>query len=487
MICPHKAPPSSIPSPLPSPLSDSRSLSRSTYLTMSFLKKIKGLDILSTPKAPKNSSVPLPDVDTDAPVYPVSLDTAKEGMGDDEGSTASDRTPSPVTPLRRRRFPSLMSRPSTPKCDSRPSTPLSHPSRPPELIAPTPKWKTAPSLREQGWRNPSPQPEQVRERVRTHSMQHASRPSTARLSERSNSPEMLKEKPRSMTPQVPSRPSTSRWSERSESPEMLKKKVAPLSPKPRRSSSSHPSERAPLRDAGAESPRPPTPGTTRAASRTTARSSRSSSSGQRPLKSILKPTGPTPVDTALLAAQDLPSPSSSPAPVPLPSQSFGLHWQLLPPNPALGKHIRFDVALPVNQIRKIVDRVPLALGARDLDKPAVEGQHLTRMTIRCAQLRHWNIIVKNSRGVTCGDVFDAIHDALNTPLTAAERELYVDERKRARIEEAFAQRCHDAPGLDEYVRKEGLKRVDLLQGKRMFAGLSLSRDDRCDLWEMSIA
>ena len=143
--------------------------------------------------------------------------------------------------------------------------------------------------------------------------------------------------------------------------------------------------------------------------------------------------------------------------------------------------------MPVNEIRKYTDGTPLALGARDFDKPAVEGLQLARMTIRCSQLRHWDIFVRNPRGITCGNVFEAIHELLNTPLTDAERELYVTDRRRARVEEAFAKRCKDAPGLDEYVRKQGLKRIDLLQGKRIFAGLSLARDDRCDLWEMVLA
>ncbi|KIP04664.1 hypothetical protein PHLGIDRAFT_56059, partial [Phlebiopsis gigantea 11061_1 CR5-6] len=86
-------------------------------------------------------------------------------------------------------------------------------------------------------------------------------------------------------------------------------------------------------------------------------------------------------------------------------------------------------------------------------------------------LQHWDIVAKNPQGVTCGDVFEAIHRSLDTPLTGAELALCVPDRRRDRIQAAFAQRCKDAPGLDEYVRKQGLMRIDLLQGRRVFAGL----------------
>lgn len=211
-----------------------------------------------------------------------------------------------------------------------------------------------------------------------------------------------------------------------------------------------------------------------------------SAPAKRAPKGILKPTGPTPVDTSLLAPSELPS--SPPTPVPLPAAKFGLHWQLLPPRAALGRYVRFDAGLPVYLIKRYADGgVPGAMLERDFCKPAVEGVRLTRMTLRCAQLRHWpDIVVWNPKGVTCGDVFDAVYDMLHTPLTELECARLLDgDETRRRVGEAFAQRCRDAPLLDEYVRQQGLRRIDVLEGKRVFAGMQLATGDRCDLWQMS--
>ncbi|KIP06860.1 hypothetical protein PHLGIDRAFT_19355 [Phlebiopsis gigantea 11061_1 CR5-6] len=228
---------------------------------------------------------------------------------------------------------------------------------------------------------------------------------------------------------------------------------------------------------------------TRSASRSTRRSSASST--KRPLKSILKPTKPTPIDNAALreleAEERADSPSPSSSPIPLPLGEFGLHWQLLPPNPSLSKRLRFDVALPVTEIRKYTVGVPLALGELDFSKPAVHGIELTRMTIQCPQLDYWPpLVIKQRHGVNCGHVLEAIHEFLNTPLTDAEREHYVTGRGRAGIEEAFAKRCQDAPGLNDYVRRQGLRRIDLLRGKRIFGGLQFVDGSRCDLYEMTM-
>ena len=189
------------------------------------------------------------------------------------------------------------------------------------------------------------------------------------------------------------------------------------------------------------------------------------------------------MDTSLLAPSELPSKPPTPVPLP-PVGRFGLHWQLLPANPALGKYIRFDAGLPVYLMRKYTNEIPAPMLERDFCKPAVEGVKLTRMTIKCHQLRHWpDIVVWNPKGVVCGDVFDAVYDMLHTPLTDLERERLLDtEEKHRRVREAFLQRCKDAPLLDEYVRQQGLKRIDILQGKRIFAGMELAKGDRCDLW-----
>ena len=339
---------------------------------MGFLSKLKHLELLLTPTAPKKGSVPLPEVD-EVIVYPVSLSVA----GDEDGSAGSDYTSSPpATPFFRRRLGSFLSRPSTPKHDSRPATPIKA-SSPPVLVAPTPRWKTPPSLREQGWKNVSPGPEpELKARPRSNSMQYPPRSSTTRQSERSLSPEVLKAKQRSMTPQVPPRSpeSVARRAGR-QTPDVLKHHFPTTTQSPLRPSSSRPSTTT-LCDDRADSPY--------SKARVTRSASRPSAPTSPSPKGILKPSSPTPDDSALVPFREpsTPPPSSPSPPIPLPSHSFGLHWQLLPPNPVMGKHLRFDMALPVTEIRKYTNGVPLALGSRDLSKSAVEGLQLTRMTMQ---------------------------------------------------------------------------------------------------------
>ncbi|KAJ3551127.1 hypothetical protein NM688_g4906 [Phlebia brevispora] len=129
---------------------------------------------------------------------------------------------------------------------------------------------------------------------------------------------------------------------------------------------------------------------------------------------------------------------------------------------------------------------PLALGSADLDKAAANIK-LTEMTIRCRQLPHWDIIVHNPSGVTCGDVFHAVHDTLCTPLTDRECKKYVTEDCRDKVLEAFEKRCRDTPGLDEYTRLRGVTRVDLLEGRRIFVGLSCPIEAGSDFWMLDLA
>lgn len=462
---------------LPSPLT---LRSPSSYLTMGLLDRLRDkLEIVSTPTAPKIGRIPLPEVDSPVPLR-LSIDVTASYV-DDEASSSSGHTPSPGTPAKRRRAPSFLSRSSTPTvvASPPPKTPFCPPPQSPELVAPTPRWKTAPSLMEQGWKNvasPEPRSQTTRPRTRTTSIDVPQRPPVSRASERTAG---TQDKPRSMTPQVGQpRPSTSHRPDRTESPLKPNNARAPSSPtsaRPRRASTSK-SRDSPLSSADYETQ------SVRSASRAT---ERTAPPAKRPPKGILKPTGPTPVDTSLLAPSELPS--KPPTPIPLPAAKFGLHWQLLPANPALGKYVRFDAGLPVYMMKKYTDGVPAPMLERDFCKPAVEGVKLARMTLRCAQLRHWpDIVVWNPKGVTCGDVFDAVYDMLHTPLTELEIARLVDSaERRRRVAEAFVQRCRDAPLLDEYVRQQGLRRIDLLQGKRIFAGMQLAQGDRCDLWQMS--
>lgn len=447
---------------------------------MDLLRKFrKSMDIVSTPTAPKMGRIPLPEVE--GGLY-VNLQAAKDA--DDGASSASDRTPSPVTPLSRHRKPSLFARSPSPRVPSRPTTPICA-MPPPELVAPTPKWRTAETLRETGWRNvgsPAPTPVEdeddidvIKRRNRALSMQAPPRASSSRHSERL-SPELWKdklEKPRATTPQAPSRTSTSR----SYSPDV------PLKPSRKSQTPAH-SERQYDSDYAPSA---------RAASRVSSGSSRSAAR-PAPVKGILKPSKPSPVDMEKLAAcgRDTPAPSPPPqSPIFAKDTQFLLHWQLLPPNPAVQKSIVFDVALPLDFLRKRDHTgVPLALGALDEGKLALEGAPypLKSMNIRIRGLERWPVRVQaaSKKGVTCGEVFAKVHEVLDAPLTEEEQMKYVNDKNRARVEAAFAQRCKDMPALDGYVRQQGLKRVDLLCGKRMFGGLCLDQSTQWDLWELTM-
>ena len=164
---------------------------------------------------------------------------------------------------------------------------------------------------------------------------------------------------------------------------------------------------------------------------------------------------------------------------------MNLHWQLHPYNPqSCKKRLLFDVALSVENMRDITNAAPLALGTAVMDKPAADIP-LTEMRIQCRNLPHWDIVVRNPMGITCGDVFRVIHHELSARLTDEERKLYVSERRRHAIMAAFEQRCKKDPMYDEYVRLRGLTRVDLLCGKTIFAGL-VRAPDSDDYWLLEL-
>lgn len=104
------------------------------------------------------------------------------------------------------------------------------------------------------------------------------------------------------------------------------------------------------------------------------------------------------------------------------------------------------------------------------DTPASPHCVLTEMVITNHLLAQWPITVRRSRGIRCIDIFRAIFATYDIPLTKTElRHIgpsYID-----RCGPAFLQRCDDAAGLTLYNEKCGMRRVDLLRGRRIFKGL----------------
>lgn len=155
-----------------------------------------------------------------------------------------------------------------------------------------------------------------------------------------------------------------------------------------------------------------------------------------------------------------------------------LHWQLLPYDPQrCKKKLYFDVAMASDLVRDHTRLPPVALHPADTDKwAATHGGGLTQMIIKCQHLPHWDIVVQNDQGIKCRDIFEAIHRNLNLRLTEYEKSSYVEEPRRRKVQAAFEKRCRDVPMLDHVARREGLLRVDLLEGKRIFMGLTRPQD-----------
>ena len=152
--------------------------------------------------------------------------------------------------------------------------------------------------------------------------------------------------------------------------------------------------------------------------------------------------------------------------------AFDLHWQLLPYDPARSRRLlRFDVALPVDSIRFQGSSYRTKLSDADLDKPAVDGD-LTKMQINFELGPfEWEVHVKNSRGITCRDVFEAVYETFDEQLTRYEIK-QIPPHQTKEIAEAFKLRCKVKPGLAEVEFRQGLKRVDVLQHGTIFLGLT---------------
>jgi len=161
-----------------------------------------------------------------------------------------------------------------------------------------------------------------------------------------------------------------------------------------------------------------------------------------------------------------------PLPVPMKPPACNMHWQLLPYDRFRSKRlIRFDVALPLEDIRFEGESYRIKLSDADLDKLAVDGG-LTKMQIDFESGPfEWEVHVKNSKGITCRDVFDAIYNTFNEQLTLYETK-QIPRHQWQEVQTAFRLRCKVKPGLAEVEFRQGLKRVDVLQQGTIFLGLT---------------
>lgn len=139
---------------------------------------------------------------------------------------------------------------------------------------------------------------------------------------------------------------------------------------------------------------------------------------------------------------------------------------------------------PREHIRDHRQMPPLTLAPTDFRKAAAD-LHLTQMLIKVPQLPHWDIEVENLKGITCGNVYDAIYETLNLRLTEEEQEEYIPSSRRRIIERAFKKRCDDLYRADRFAEERGLLRVDLLEGQREFMGL-LRPPEGGDYWVLQL-
>lgn len=165
---------------------------------------------------------------------------------------------------------------------------------------------------------------------------------------------------------------------------------------------------------------------------------------------------------------------------PLKEESISLSWPLV--NFTSRKRLKkpllyFDVGFDPRQSKNLMDKRTdrfLPLSEADRSLPASTHCTLTKMVIECPHIGR--ITVRRSEGIRCLDVFSAIYDAYHEKLRRDERPHDIDRYTRA-----FKRRCEDSRNSEAELRA-GMRRVDLLRGRRIFDGLSRSGAD----WKLDI-
>jgi hypothetical protein len=166
------------------------------------------------------------------------------------------------------------------------------------------------------------------------------------------------------------------------------------------------------------------------------------------------------------------------ATVPLKEEAIALSWPLVEfarrrhsRTPLLHFDVGFDPRVDEWNIRANRGGYSTPLSRNERDLSVSTHCILTRMVIRCRGLEKWPVVVEREQGLRCIDVFRAIYDTYHKPLTPAEL-VSLDSNYIERCRPAFEQRCEDSPGLALFNQRRGMRRVDLLRGRRIFKGLT---------------
>jgi hypothetical protein len=166
-------------------------------------------------------------------------------------------------------------------------------------------------------------------------------------------------------------------------------------------------------------------------------------------------------------------------------EKITLHWQMLPYDSRMSrKFLRFDISHPPKDtVRDLLtgrcwsesDYLKLA------SQPALD-----EMLIRCEngpRMEPWNIYVHRKGGIRCLDVFQAIQSSFSTPVEDDEKRR-LSRTKSLACEKAFRRRCESSAGLALWEERQGMKRVDLLEGRTIFLGLAMSPARDCWLLQL---
>lgn len=171
-------------------------------------------------------------------------------------------------------------------------------------------------------------------------------------------------------------------------------------------------------------------------------------------------------------------------------EAVALSWPLTEPNRTSARKqlqrssICFDIAFDPRKSRGVtVQAFPDVAHRVDIPSDTIRLPASTHCTLTEMQIfldveefRRWPIKVKRKSGIRCLDVFDAIYETFQRTLKPEDIRAFGEARIK-RCERFCQQRCIDSPGLPEYNRQHGMRRVDLLRGRRFFRGIVQSGED----------
>ncbi|THH09671.1 hypothetical protein EW145_g1846 [Phellinidium pouzarii] len=155
----------------------------------------------------------------------------------------------------------------------------------------------------------------------------------------------------------------------------------------------------------------------------------------------------------------------------------------LAPNPrnANCPHILWDAAVePPDQIRRVTGRGTIVdFATTDFFKAPATHPSAKYLHVHLPGMRSsWGpVVVKNTSGISVGDVFNAVWAYLQTPISLNDVGTIIASRGMHHYEKtkyAMWRRCWSSAALYDYAASQGIKRVDLLEGTSVYWGFWLA-------------